>query len=55
MSKYLQLDEDERTFFKATTKIEDDAELERHILDVQEQAYKVCDASSSTSIIFEYL
>ena len=55
VSKYLQLDEDERTFFKATTKIEDDAELERHILDVQEQAYKVCDASSSTYKIFEYL
>ncbi|KAM5536370.1 hypothetical protein V8D89_009968 [Ganoderma adspersum] len=40
-SKYLKLDKDERTFFKATTKIEDDAELDRHILDVQVQAYKI--------------
>ena len=40
-SKYLQLDADERAFFKAATKIEDDAELERHILDVQAQAFKV--------------
>ena len=41
VSKYLQLDPDERAFFKATTKIEDDAELERHILQVQAQAFKV--------------
>ncbi|KAI0716164.1 hypothetical protein C8T65DRAFT_125382 [Cerioporus squamosus] len=41
VSKYLQLDEDERAFFKATTKIDDDAELERHILDVQAQAYQI--------------
>ena len=41
VSKYLQLDDDERAFFKATTKLDDDAELERHILDVQAAAYKV--------------
>ncbi|EJF59791.1 hypothetical protein BD309DRAFT_953483 [Dichomitus squalens] len=40
-SKYLHLDEDERAFFKATTKIEDDAELDQHILTVQAQAYKI--------------
>lgn len=40
-SKYLRLDEDERKFFKVTTKIEDDAELDQHILDVQAQAYTV--------------
>ena len=45
-SKYLKLDKDERTFFKVTTQIEDDAELDRHILDVQAQAYKVCLPSS---------
>ncbi len=45
VSKYLQLEEDERAFFKAMTKINDDAELERHILDVQAQAYQVCDTS----------
>ena len=41
VSKYLQLDDDERAFFKAMTKLDDDAELERHILDVQAAAYKV--------------
>lgn len=40
-SKYLKLDKDERKFFKLTTKIEDDVELDQHILDVQAQAYKV--------------
>ncbi|KAI1787643.1 hypothetical protein LXA43DRAFT_702318 [Ganoderma leucocontextum] len=39
-SKYLKLDKDERMFFKVTTKIEDDAELDQHILDIQAQAYK---------------
>ena len=33
-------------FFKVTTQIEDDAELDRHILDVQAQAYKVSRPSS---------
>ncbi|KAI0762267.1 hypothetical protein C8Q74DRAFT_1207056 [Fomes fomentarius] len=41
VSKYLQLDPDERAFFKATTKIEDDAELEQHILKVQGEAYRI--------------
>ena len=45
-SKYLQLDEDERKFFKVTTKIEDDAELDQHILYVQAQAYTVCHSHS---------
>ena len=48
VSKYLQLDDDERAFFKATTKLDDDAELERHILDVQAAAYKVRPRTSSS-------
>ncbi len=40
-SKYLKLENDERKFFKTTTKIEDDTALDQHILDVQAQAYKV--------------
>ncbi|KAI0757744.1 hypothetical protein C8Q80DRAFT_1091298 [Daedaleopsis nitida] len=40
-SQYLQLDDEERAFFKATTKIDDDTELEQHILRVQAEAYKI--------------
>ena len=50
VSKYLQLDPEERAFFKATTKIEDDVELERHILQVQAQAFKVSSHLSEESL-----
>jgi len=34
--------EEERTFFKQQTGIEDDNELKAHILRVQAEAYEVC-------------
>ncbi|KZP00333.1 hypothetical protein CALVIDRAFT_533344 [Calocera viscosa TUFC12733] len=37
----LNLDPDEKAFFKQTTKIEDETELNAHICVVQEEAYKV--------------
>ncbi|PIL30034.1 hypothetical protein GSI_07946 [Ganoderma sinense ZZ0214-1] len=40
-SKYLKLDKDERAFFKVTTRLEDDTELDHHILEVQAKAYKI--------------
>ncbi|KAI0752414.1 hypothetical protein C8Q80DRAFT_1334865 [Daedaleopsis nitida] len=40
-SQYLRLNDEERAFFKATTKIEDDAELEQHILSIQAAAYEI--------------
>ena len=41
-TKYLNLDEDERSFFKAATQIDDDVELDKHILEVQAKAFEVC-------------
>ncbi|CCM06622.1 uncharacterized protein FIBRA_08902 [Fibroporia radiculosa] len=40
--KYYALDDDEITFFKSQTGINDDAALKSHILHVQAQAYEVC-------------
>lgn len=36
------LDEDEKTFFKKETRIEDDNELKKHVITVQTKAYAVC-------------
>lgn len=40
-SDLYDLTEEETAFFKTLTKIEDDAALKKHILDVQGDAYKV--------------
>ncbi|KAI0321912.1 hypothetical protein OF83DRAFT_1050413 [Amylostereum chailletii] len=40
-AKFLNLDDDERAFFKASTSIDDDDELDEHILDVQSKAYEI--------------
>jgi hypothetical protein len=37
------LTDEERSFFKHQTGIQDDDELKAHILQVQAEAYKVCD------------
>ena len=37
------LTDEERSFFKQQTGIQDDDELKAHILQVQAEAYKVCD------------
>ena len=40
-AKFLNLDDDERTFFKITTGINDDEELRRHIIEAQAKAFAV--------------
>ena len=40
-SVLLELDPDAERFFKAETKIQDSVELRKHIIEVQEEAYKV--------------
>lgn len=41
LDKSLSLDEDELAFFKSATGIDDEGELEKHILTVQVKAYEV--------------
>ena len=40
--RFYDLTDEERTFFKQQTGIQDDEELKTHILQVQVEAYKVC-------------
>ena len=42
MGFLLGLTDEERSFFKQQTGIQDDDELKAHILQVQAEAYKVC-------------
>lgn len=45
--RFYRLDDEEKTFFKAQTGIEDDEELKKHILGVAAEAYAVCHSSFS--------
>lgn len=45
------LDEEQRDFLKRVTRINDDEELKRHILEVQADAYKVCNKVLSLSLV----
>jgi hypothetical protein len=40
--RFFLLTDEERTFFKQQTGIQDDEGLKAHILEVQAEAYKVC-------------
>ena len=43
--RFFFLTDEERTFFKQQTGIQDDEELKAHILEVQAEAYKVCSSA----------
>jgi len=46
---FYYLTDEERTFFKQQTGIQDDEELKAHILEVQAEAYKVCSLGTMTA------
>ena len=47
---FLQLDPEEEAFFKSETGIQDTEELRKHIIQVQEDAYKVSHCSRADRI-----
>ena len=51
--KFYDLDEEEKTFFKKETGIQDDAELKKHIIGVQTKAFSV--GASDSVHLYEIL